>query len=80
MFQSTRFNRDISKWKPINVIYMSGMFKDCYFNQSISNWDVSKVKYMNEMFCGSYFNNDIFHLNHLSELIHVHMYQLLNRG
>ena len=62
MFQTSKFNGNISKWDVSNVNNMIGMF--CYSdftgeNGDISDWDVSNVKHMNNMFFDSSFNGDI---------------------
>ena len=51
MFQSGKFNQDISSWDVSNVTSMSYMFGNAReFNQDISSWDVSKVTNMQYMF------------------------------
>ena len=53
LFNSVKFNGDISDWDVSNVTNMRRMFSWSEFNGDISNWDVSKVKDMDEMFYGS---------------------------
>ena len=59
MFNSSKFNGDISNWDVSNVEDMSDMFCKSKFNKDISKWDVSKVKSMSFMFQDSIFNGDI---------------------
>ena len=44
LFESSRFNGDISKWDVSNVRNMNEMFCDSEFNGDISKWNVSNVK------------------------------------
>ena len=50
LFDSSKFNGDISKWNVCNVKDMTCMFYDSDFNGDISNWDVSNVETMKYMF------------------------------
>ena len=59
LFNSSKFNGDISKWDVSNVKDMDSMFFESKFNQDISNWDVSNVENMTLMFEDSKFNQDI---------------------
>ncbi len=67
MFQKSRFNQPLNKWKDKignnvegNIINMSWMFAYTDFDQDISEWNVSKVKDMSWMFYGSaQFNQDL---------------------
>ena len=64
MFNSSKFNGDISQWDVSNVTNMSFMFNGSafsnnQFNGDISKWDVSNVTNMRAMFYHSQFNGDI---------------------
>ena len=59
MFQSSKFNQDISNWDTSNVKNMENMFGNSQFNQDISKWNTSKVESMSYMFDSSQFNQDI---------------------
>ena len=59
MFDSSKFNGDISKWDVSNVTDMSWMFAYSKFNKDISQWDVSNVTDIHDMFYHSKFNKDI---------------------
>ena len=59
LFESSRFNGDISKWDVSKVENMDSMFNDSEFNGDISKWNVSHVKDMSWMFRNSKFNGDI---------------------
>ena len=59
MFNSSKFNGDISNWNVENVTNMRYMFYNSKFNGDISNWDVENVTNMMYMFYGSKFNGDI---------------------
>ena len=50
MFQSSKFNKDISKWDVSGVKDMSGMFWYYKFNIDISKWDISNVENKDNMF------------------------------
>ena len=50
MFNSSKFNGDISKWDVSNVSDMSDMFSVSKFSSDISKWDVSKVTDADNMF------------------------------
>jgi len=41
MFDTSKFNQDISAWNVSAVTDMSSMFKDSKFNHDISAWDIS---------------------------------------
>jgi surface protein len=72
MFQSSKFNGDISQWDVSNVINMSDMFWNSQFNGNLSQWDVSNVINMSDMFAYSQFNNsslltwDVSSVNNMS--------------
>ena len=59
MFDTSRFNGDISRWNVSNVTNMKKMFMHSEFFGDISQWNVSKVTNMNGMFWCSVFNGDI---------------------
>jgi surface protein len=59
MFQSSKFNGDLSRWDVSSVTNMSEMFDCSIFNGDISQWDVSSVDNMVYMFRDSAFNDDI---------------------
>ena len=59
LFESSRFNGDISKWDVSKVENMDSMFNDSVFNGDISKWNVSNVEDMSWMFRNSKFNGDI---------------------
>ena len=61
LFQTSKFNGDISKWNVSNVTDMSSMFRNSQtFNQDIASWDVSNVTDMQFMFSqATAFNQDI---------------------
>ena len=59
MFDSSKFNGDISQWDVCNVTDMNSMFTQSKFNEDISQWDVSNVTDMSWMFAYSKFNKDI---------------------
>ena len=59
LFESSKFNGNISKWNVSRAIYMDFMFEESEFNGDISMWDVSKVVDMHRMFKDSRFNGNI---------------------
>ena len=71
IFNSSKFNGDISKWDVSNVKTMLGMFYGSKFNGNISNWNVSNVEDMSYMFTDSKFNKDISNWNILN-VIKIH--------
>ena len=51
LFETSKFNQDLSSWNTTNVKNMSWMFKGAKsFNQDISKWNVSNVTDMSYMF------------------------------
>ncbi|MEI6590643.1 MAG: BspA family leucine-rich repeat surface protein, partial [Actinomycetes bacterium] len=51
MFNSSKFNQDISSWDVSNITDFSNMFEAARdFNQDLSGWDMSKAQYLSSMF------------------------------
>ena len=63
MFNSSKFNGDISNWNVENVTNMRFIFYNSKFNGDISNWNVGNVTDMRSMFNYSKFNGDISNWN-----------------
>lgn len=59
LFDSSKFNGNISQWDVSNVIDMTDLFYHSKFNGDISKWDVSNVEKMNFMFEYSVFDGNI---------------------
>ena len=53
LFDTSKFNGDISKWDVSNVKDMRAMFYKSNFNGDISKWDVSNLERVDNMICGS---------------------------
>jgi len=58
MFESSKFNQDISNWNVNNVQNMIFMFSSAEFNQDISNWNINKECNTMRMFYHSSINNE----------------------
>jgi hypothetical protein len=58
MFESSKFNQDISNWNVNNVQSMIFMFSSAEFNQDISNWNINKECNTMRMFYHGSINNE----------------------
>ncbi len=59
VFESKKFDGNISEWDVSKVKSMKMMFADSKFNGDISRWDTSNVENMHQVFVSSLFNGDI---------------------
>jgi surface protein len=59
LFNTSKFNGDISQWDMSNVKDVSYMFSHSMFNGDISQWDVSNVTNMKYMFYEANFRKNL---------------------